>query len=287
MSPRIRARLLGAALLAMAAAPAGAYEVLAALSSDSSHYREAFEGFQKEWGSSVPFVVLGNRPFSPLPPVDGIVAFGSRAALHDWGEAPLAASCLAPAARAERGGALYVELLPAPPVLMARLKKLLPRLKTLRVLWSSDLEESDVEELAAAGAALDVRVVSERVADPRRLPQALRALTTPADAFWLMPDPTLVNAENFATLKEYAAAAHQPFLAPTDGLAEKGATATLAVPFREVGRAAAAALRARLRGEVSRGHAHPERVVVTVNAAAARAVALDLTAAEGVDRVIP
>jgi len=45
-------------------------------------------------------------------------------------------------------------------------------------------------------------------------------------------------------------------------------------------------LRARLRGEADRGPAHPDRIVVTVNAAAARATALDLTSAEGVDRVI-
>lgn len=258
--------------------------MFAILSSDSGHYRQAYEGFQEEWGSPVPFSVGG----APDRRADAIVAFGSRAALRDWSEFPLLVACLAPGAHpgSERG-VLRVELLPTPALLLARLKKLLPRLKVLRVLWSSDYEEAEVGELADAAAPLGIKVLSERVVNPRRLPERLRSFSTPADAVWLMPDPALVNAENFATLREYASAARVPFLAPTEGLAEKGATATLAAPFRDVGRAAAAVLKARLRGESPHQPAHADRVVVTVNASAARAVGLDLSAAEGVDRTIP
>jgi hypothetical protein len=275
---------LAFALTLAAAARASALDVVAALSSDSGHYRQAYEGFQEEWGSSV--AVVGAETPAGLP--DAIAAFGSRAALRDWPSGPLLVTCLAPGARpARRGGVLRVELLPVPSLLIARLRKLLPRLKVLRVLWSSDFEEAEVGELSDAAAAQGVRIVSERVADPARLPDVLRSLSAPADAVWLMPDPALVNAGNFATLKEYSSAARVPFLAPTEGLAEKGATATLAAPFRDVGRAAAAALRARLRGEKPQGPAHPDRVVVTVNAAAARAAGMDLSSAEGVDRLLP
>lgn len=254
------------------------------LSSDSGHYRQAYEGFQEEWGSSVPFSVGGE----PDRRADAIVAFGSKAALRDWSSVPLLVTCLAPGAHptSERE-VLRVELMPTPSLLLARLKMLLPRLKVLRVLWSSDYEDAEVGELLDAAEPLGLKILSERVTNPGRLPEHLRSYSGPGDAVWLMPDPALVNAANFATLREYAGAAHLPFFAPTEGLAEKGATATLAAPFRDVGRAAALVLKASLRGDRPHTPAHADRIVVTVNASAARAAGLDLSAAEGVDRTIP
>jgi ABC-type uncharacterized transport system substrate-binding protein len=233
----------------------------------------------------VPFVVGDEAPEGR--PV-ALAAFGSQAALREWPANVILVTCLAPGAlRTRRGPMIRVDLLPDETILVDRLKKLMPRLKVLRVLWSSAFEETEVDDLADAAAARGVKVLSQRVPEPSRLPRSIRAFADSADALWLMPDPALVNAENFAVLREYAAATRTPFFAPTDGLAEKGATATLATSFRDAGRAAAAALKARLRGESERDHVHPDRIVVTVNAAAARAVGLDLGAASGVDRTIP
>lgn len=279
-------RLALALALAAFAAPAGAFEIVAVLSSDSAHYRQAYEGFREEWGADARVIALDGE----LPEAEpgAIVAFGSRAALRAWPPSATLVTCLAPGAHPAGGReVLRVELLPEPALLAARLKKLMPGLKTLRVLWTSDYEDAEVGELAEAAGALGFKVLSERVSNPARLPEKLRTFSGPADAVWLMPDPALVNAANFAVLREYSAAARVPFFAPTEGLAEKGATATLAAPFRDVGRAAAGVLRRRLRGERILKPVHPDRIVVTVNAAAARAAGLDMTAAGGVDRTIP
>ncbi len=267
----------------MGASAARAARVVAVLSSDSDYYHEAFEGFQEEWGSSVTATLL-NAP-APVE-ADAVVAFGSRAALKAWPGTGFVVSCLAPAATA-KDGAARVALLPDPAVLLARMKKLMPRLKVLRVLWSSGLEEADVRELADAAAGQEVTVISERVANPALLPERIRTFSGSADALWLMPDPVLVNAKNFRALTEYAAAARVPFFAPTEGLAEKGATVTLAAPFRDVGRAAAVALRARLRGERTHDPLHPTRVLVTVSLSAARAAGLELSSSSEVDRTVP
>jgi len=286
MSRRRGGALLAAALALACAVPAGASGVLAVLSSDSGHYRQAYEGFQEAWGSSVPFILLGEP--MPAVPRDAIVAFGSRAALKEGPVAPLLVTCLAPGARPQLLGLqLRVDLLPSPELLAGSLKKLLPRMKVLRVLWSSDFESGEVAELAAAARARGFSVVSERIEDPEDLPARVRAFAGQADALWLMPDPALVNVGNFKTLREYAEASRIPFLAPTEGLAEKGATATLAVSFRDIGRAAADALKDRLGGKAEPEHVHPDKIVVTVNGTAARAIGMDLRAATGVDRTLP
>ena len=280
-----KARYLAAALALAWAGPARASGVLAVLSSDSAHYRQAYEGFQEAWGSSVPAVMAGSVPPGER---DAIVAFGSRAAQSLEAQSPLLVTCLAPGAVPGRAGAtIRVSLLPPETVLADRLKALLPRLQKVRVLWTSEFERGEVSELSAAAKERGFLVISERIENPEDLPARLRGFSERADALWLMPDPALVNAQNFKTLREYAKAARVPFLAPTEGLAERGATATVAVSFRDIGRAAAAALKARLQGVAGPDHVHPDRVVVTVNASEARDVGMDLSAAGGVDRTIP
>lgn len=244
----------------------------ALISSDSSHYRQALDGFVEAWGSSVTVVAAGHR----LPPDASVfVAFGSKAAARALPADAVVVACLAPAvAEVPDDGLTHISLLPDPAVLIARTLALVPALKTLRVFWSSESSRADAEALALAGSERGVHILLERVSPPSHLPARLRELKGPADALWLMPDPALVNEEAFAVLREYAAAEKLPFLAPTEGLAERGATATIAVTFRDMGRAAAASLRARLDGRVEPEAVRAGRVTVTVNEAAALAAGL-------------
>lgn len=251
---------------AAAAAPA------AVMSSDSGHYRQALEGFVEVWGASVPVVAAG-----AAAPADAraFVAFGGKAASRAWPADAVVVVCLAPAVAEHEGdGVTHISLLPDPAVLFARARGLIPKLKVLRVLWSSESSRADAEALSRAGAEHGVLVRLERVTPPSRLPARLREFKDSADALWLMPDPALVNEETFSVLREYAAAEKLPFLAPTEGLAERGATATIAVTFRDMGRAAAATLRARLDGRAEPEAVRAVRVTVTVNEAAALAAGL-------------
>lgn len=266
---------LALSLASFLASPAAAARVVGVLSSDLIHYRQAFEGFQEVWGSSA---ALGT---AETPGADGFAAIGGKAAAARFPEGAVVVACLAPSAPP---GVARISLLAAPAAVIERSRALLPRLKTLLVLWSSEAMREDLAALTAAAEARGVAVVSERVERPDSLPSLLRALTTPVDALWLMPDPALVNAENFAVLKEYSAAARVPFLAPTEGLVERGAAATIAVPFRDMGRAAGEVLRARLEGRAAPATTYSDRVVVVLNKPAARAAGVDLKAARGVDR---
>jgi hypothetical protein len=280
-------RLLPLAALALAAAAPGRAAVglpAAVLSSDSAHYRQALEGFVEAWGGAVPVVAAD----APLPAGTwAFVAVGTRAAARRWPKDSVVVACLAPGIEsAEDDPVTRVSLLPDPDVLVKSMRALVPALKVLRVFWSSDGSREDVESLEAAGERAGIVVLSERVFPPSRLPERLRSLDGKADALWLMPDPALVNAENFSILREYAAAQKLPFLAPTEGLAERGATATISVSFRDMGRAAALTLRSRLEGRAGPEISRAGRVAVTVNAPAARAAGLG-PKFDSADKIIP
>lgn len=285
----MRRSLIPLALLLAAAAGAarpggGSPAPVALLSSESAHYRQALEGFMEAWGSTVTVVAADARP-----PVEAwaFLAVGGKAAARRWPRESVVVACLAPSVESVEGDAVTrVSLLPDPAVLVSRMRALLPRLRVLRVFWSSESSREDAEALEAAGQRQGVVVLSERVDPPSLLPERLRAIDGKDDALWLMPDPALVTAENFAIVREYAAARGIPFLGPTEGLAERGATATISATFRDMGRAAALSLRARLDGGAEPEIVRAARVTVTVNAAAARAVGLG-PAFPSADKVLP
>lgn len=267
-----------AALTLMAGIAAGsavaAAQPVAVLSSDSAHYRQALEGFTEAWGSTVTVVGAGE---SPAPGARAFAAFGGKAAARSWPRGAVVVACLAPSIIDDPGDAVTrVSLLPDPGALIAQLRALVPGLWILRVFWSEEPSRVDAEALIAAGERQGLAVLSERVAPASRLPDHLRALTGKADALWLMPDPALVTEENFAILREYAAAVKVPLFAPTHGLAERGAAATIAATYRDMGRAAALALRARLAGGAAPDVVFPERVSVRANGPEARAAGLKL-----------
>jgi ABC-type uncharacterized transport system substrate-binding protein len=225
---------------------------------------------------------------APLPAQARIfVVFGSKAAAREWPSDSVVIVCLSPSVAAVEDDAVtHVSLMPDPAVLVTRMRALIPALKTLRIFWSAESSRDDAEALVKAGADRGVVVLSERVSPPARLPERIRGLGDSADALWLMPDPALVNAENFAILREYAAAQNLPFIGPTEGLAERGATATIAVTFHDMGRAAAVSLRARLEGGAEPEFVRAGRVIVTVNAGAARSIGLG-PKFESADKVLP
>jgi len=280
----VRTALLLLALSGAANAESGPASPVAVLSSDSAHYRQALDGFTEAWGSTVTVLSLGEVP---PPQAWAFVAIGSKAAARRWPRDAVVVSCLAPSASAGDGAALTrVSLLPDPAILVARLRALAPKLRVLRVLWSSESAREDAEALVDAGENQGLVVLSERIDPPSLLPERLRGLGDPTDGLWLMPDPALVNEQSFATVREYAAARRIPFFGPTEGLAERGAAATVSVTFHEMGRAAALALRARLSGRPGPETVRAARVTVTVNGPAARAAGLGPRFV-GADKVLP
>lgn len=286
MSGRVAHLPLLFGILFTGAAPGASGEALptAVMSSDSAPYRQALEGFSEAWGPGISSVSAE----APLPRgARAFVALGSKAAGRRWPADAVVVACLAPSAESVEGDAVTrVSLLPDPGVLVQRLRALAPKLKVLRVFWSAGSSREEVEALAAAGEKAGLVVLPERISPPSTLPERLRRLDRGADALWLMPDPELVTAESFAVLREYAAALKIPFIAPTEGLAERGATATIAVSFRDMGRAAAQALRARLEGRAVPEVKRAARVTVTVNAAAAISAGLG-PKFESADTVLP
>lgn len=266
-------------LLASVSGPAAAQEVVAVLASEQRAQRETYQSFQAAFGKPVPVVPLGED----IPAgAKVVVAFGGKAAIAPYPGRVTLIYAIAPGLivgpKSHDGRSIKVMMEPEPGALLHALQSLQPKLKRLAVLWSSAIRGPAVERLVKLGAARGIAVSAERLEHSRGLPDRLRRLEGKVDAIWLPPDPLLINESSFGVIKHYSYDNDIPFYAPTEGLAEQGATAAVAVSNKEMGRQAAAAAKAVLKGSEVASELYSDKVSVTINRAAAEQVELTVPA---------
>lgn len=290
MPKRTLKRLLLAALAAAGAATASAQDVVAVLGSEQRAQRETFESFQASFGKPVPVLAMGD----PVPADAKIVlAFGGKAAIRRYPGRVTVIYAIAPGVLLDRkthdGPSVKIMMGPDAASVLGRLKELHPGLKRMAVLWSGLSLAASAERLVKAGAARGVAVTAERLEDADDLPSRLRALKGQVDAIWLLPDPLLISARTFETVKHFSYDNDVPFYAPTEGLAEQGAAAAVSVSYKEMGRMMAAAANGVLRGSAQPVELYADRVHVSVNKAAAAecALAVPFEALKTADKVLP
>jgi len=264
----LAALLLGAICLSCSPAQ----EALAVLSSGSGSYKESLAGFEKEWGRPAASVNLANSGLKIPAAADIIAAFGSKAAVKPYPDnIPLIywAPGLDPGQIDHAGVTIKVRLLPRPGILISRLKELQPGLKELRALFISGSFTQFIGDMRAAGAPLGIAVRAEKLPAADALPERLRAMNPKPDALWLPPDPVLINAQTFTTLKEYSWGNGVPLYSGSAGLVELGATASVAAGFGEIGRVTAKAAKEVLAGNGGKEEVYPEEIETAVNLTAA------------------
>lgn len=266
-------------LLALPASPARGEEVAAVLPALSGAYREAFASFQAAYGAEVPFYDL-SRGDPVLPArVSIVVAFGGRAASLRYPETVAIVYPMAPGLLLKPGAAarnVKISLIPGPAKVLGRIKQLQPGIRRLAVFWSAPRYDELAGEAAEAGAALGLEVYPVRVPAAENLPAALRKELGNMQAFWLPPDPLLVTPGNLRILREFSWGNRIPFYGSTKGMTREGAAASIGVSFRDIGTAAAAAVRELQAGRAVPRVIYPADEELTLNASAARRCGLDL-----------
>lgn len=262
---------------------ASAQKIAAIVSSDLGPYREALAGFEEAVGVPVAVTMLGSGTPDLRDETRVVVAFGGRASLVRYPDPVTLIYCLAPGAvlsEAHRSRPIIkIELLPRPGAVLSGIRTLQPSLRHLAILWSSEGSLPCVRDMEQAAHELGIEIDTERLHQPKDLPDILRSLLArKPDALWLPPDPLLISPENFAIVKAFASSNRVAFYAPTRGLVELGAVAAVSVTFREIGRSAGQIARLALDDKVTGGRIYPERSDMSINESAAAACGLRIPA---------
>ena len=288
---RTRAALAVLAAAILAARASAAPQIQAVLSADTKPYQEAWEGFRSEAGETAAMDVVG------VPDTDGsfesarvIVAFGSKAALKEYRTGRKLIIAMAPSVSTRgRGEVLRVAMTPSPRALLSSLRALQPGLKSLAVIWKSEFYgEQYLPLLREAGKAIGIEIKSVEVGDEGDIPDLMRSLYGRADALWLPPDPLVISEANFLLFRDFSLSNRVPLYVPIPSLAERGATASVGVGFRAIGRAAGRVAKQALAGDApSLSFPEPAETVLNGGSAAKVGLTIPPETLKNLTRVIP
>ncbi len=267
--PCLRAFILAAVTGLACAAPARAQQVVAVLSSKSGAYQEAFSAFTVAFGTAVPSFDLSAEKPSFGPDTRIVVTFGGKAAAFPYPGELLLIYCLAPGFSPSevQGGDRAVKISMAPEFgfLLSELKIIQPAMRSLGVFWLSPWY-SDIEGgIRTAGLKKDLEVKTFKLENLDALPSVLRSGIAGLDAFWVPPDPLLMNRETLQQLKNFSWDNGIPFYGSARTLAQDGAVASLAPSFAEIGRAAAKAALDVLSGSVVQKVIYSNNIELSLN----------------------
>jgi hypothetical protein len=259
--------LLGFALAVSAPSDVQAQEAAAILSRGSGLYFDTFLSFQKAFGRPLAAYDLSKEKPRLRPGLKAAVAFGSLAAELDYPPKTKVIYLLAPGYKPKNAGGRFTKIsaLPEPTQAIAAYKELQPGLRRLAVLLDTRSAGAYPAELAAAARALGVEIILVGLAAPSEFPDKLRDLAGKADAFWLLPEPGLINRTSLMVLAEFSCSNKIPFYAPSAGLSELGAAAAFAPDYSAAAAAAAAALEKALAGKPLPEKIYIERSEMTIN----------------------
>lgn len=254
--------------------------VVAVLSKADGVYMEAFSAFQAAYGADIPHYDL-SRSAPDLPPqVRTVVAFGGKAAALNYPPRVDLVYAMAPGLVLSRRGtarSVKISLIPGIHRVLARIKDIQPDIRKLTVFWSADRYDSLAQEAFRIASHLGIEITLQKVGKPEDLPGLLRGHMGRMEAFWLPPDPLLVTPVNLRILREFSWSNGVPFYGTTKGMSREGAVASVGVTYRDMGEAAAVAVRGLERGGEMPEVIYPEKEELTLNATAARRCRLDLS----------
>lgn len=123
------------------------------------------------------------------------------------------------------------------------LRAIVPRVRRVGVMYNPRRSESMVREAAEVAKSLDIQIVASRI---ERKEDAVRALSVFAggiDAFWLIADPTVANAEVFPQLLQFTIQNRTPFFAFSEAFVRARALFSLSPNHAGIGRQACGIVR--------------------------------------------
>lgn len=257
---------------------------------DNSVYDELAESFRRNCAAQVDEYNMrgsmdsGYREIARINggPYDLIVAVGALAALvaKERSSLPVVFCGVFAADRKRLSGRNITGItldVPAS-VQFTMLKKMMPRLRSIGVIYNPRITSDLIGEAVAACAALRLQLETRAVNSPKEVTWAVRDLIGRVDAQWLVPDNTVVNADNFRYMLLTSIENKLPLMAFSQTFVREGALASVSATNEDIG-AEVARMTTAIRGGqpvTSFPVSSPKRSELFINLKTARALGFSI-----------
>lgn len=276
------------ALILLAGTGEATQKVLALQSYRVTPYEEALLGAKSVMGASVKKVVLSEiegidiaKKIRQERP-DVILAIGSEALarVRKIKDTPIVyLMVLDPSDSLTNGDNITgISMNVAPERQMASFQNVIPRLKRVGLLYNPARSSHLFRKAQAAARGLGIEVIAREVRSSREVFSLLEGVKGEIDAFWMLPDPTVVTPETVEFLLLHCLNQKIPVLTFSDKYVEMGALIALDLDPVDLGRQAGEQVRKILSGTPARSipRTDPRNTVLTVNGKIARKLGIAL-----------
>lgn len=114
----------------------------------------------------------------------------------------------------------------------------LPTLKRIGIVYDPERTIHLFEEAKDSASSLGISIVSQAVHNPKEVPTAIKDMTGKIDAFWMLPDATVINQETTKYLLLFSFENRIPVLAFSDKYVELGFLLSLDTDHVDIGQQA-------------------------------------------------
>jgi len=237
--------LLAAASLLAGTAPAQRVVVIS--SADTTPYRQALAGIQKQ-GLAVESLQAGSDDEAAVAATlarsgrdSVIVTLGARAAALATRAAPagVIVNCMMLATDNARGPPVNAQVVPLEVPIDTHilwLKRLLPKARNIGLLYDPAQSERRATETAAALVRAGYMPVAEQVSSPSTLPAALGRLTNSSDVLFALADTTVFAPEHSRALLLFSFRNLIPLAGPNEAWVRAGALYAVDWDYADLGR---------------------------------------------------
>lgn len=164
---------------------------------------------------------------------------------------------------------------------MEWMRRLLPEVRTVGVLYSPALNQSRISEAARVATQHGLTLQSRRIDSPRDMPAELEKLASQADVLWGITDPVILNPQTAQPLLLFSFRNRIPFIGVSRSWVKAGALYALERDFNDIGKQCGELALRILRGEAagSLPLVAPRKLGYALNLKTARHMKIELSTA--------
>jgi len=121
---------------------------------------------------------------------------------------------------------------------LAILQRVLPDVKRIGLLYNPDKTGYFVKKAKHAAPTIGIELIAKKIRDSKDVPALLKSMKGKINAFWLLPDITVVTPETVEFLLLFSIENKIPVIAFSDKYVEMGALMSLDIDANDIGRQA-------------------------------------------------